>query len=207
MERKYTILSIFLIVLAFGLVILPRKNNRKAIDPNALPSSVVEKSRYLTVDQITHRIIEDDPTLTLIDLRPADLYKSFALPGSVNIHPDSLFNKSGFDLLNQPGKDKILYANSDLPAEKAWLLCSRYSISRVYIMKGGMDEWDNTFIHIKPISGTPSSTELDLLSFRNAARQYFVGSSEKSDAPVTPKVTEKIPVIRRAVKATSGGGC
>ena len=42
-----------------------------------------------------------------------------------------LFEKSGFDLLNQTGKDKILYANSDLPAEKAWLLCTRYSISRV----------------------------------------------------------------------------
>jgi rhodanese-related sulfurtransferase len=207
MERKYTILSILLLVLALGLVILPKKNDRKEIDPNALSSSVVEKSRYLTVDQITHRIIEDDPTLTLIDLRPADLYKAFALPGSVNIHPDSLFNKSGFDLLNQAGKDKILYATSDLPAEKAWLFCSRYSISRVYIMKGGMEEWDNTFIHIKPISGTPSSTDLDLLSFRNAARQYFVGSSEKNVVPVAPQVKENIPFIRRAAKATSGGGC
>jgi rhodanese-related sulfurtransferase len=207
MKRKYTVLSILLIVLALGLVILPKKNDKKEIDPIALSSSVVEKSRYLTVDQITHRIIEDDPTLTLIDLRPADLYKTFALPGSFNIHPDSLFNKSGFDLLSQSGKDKILYAASDIPAEKARLLCSRYSISRVYIMKGGMEEWDNTFIHIKPITGTPSSTELDLLSFRNAARQYFVGTSDKNAVPVAPKVKENIPVIRRVVKATSGGGC
>jgi rhodanese-related sulfurtransferase len=207
MERKYTILSILLIVLALGLVILPKKNDRKEIDPNALLSSIVEKSRYLTVDQVTHRIIENDPSLTLIDLRSADQYKAFTLPGAINMHPDSLFNRSGYDLLNQTGKDKILFASSDLLSEKAWLLCSRYSATRVYIMKGGMNEWFNTFIKIKPISGTPSSTDLDLLSFRNAARQFFVGSGETNIVKDAPKEKEKIPIIRKAPKAASGGGC
>ena len=207
MERKYTILVILLIVLALGLVILPKKNELKETNPKVLLSAVVEKSRYLTVDQVTHRIIENDPTLMLIDLRSADQFKTFALPGSFNLHPDSLLSSTNLELFNQPGKDKVLYANSDLISEKAWLLCMRYSVDRIYIMKGGMNEWFNTIIKGKAISDTPSSTELDLLSFRNAARQFFIGSGEASNAKVAPTVKEKIQVFRAAPKATSGGGC
>jgi len=207
MERKYTILAILLIVLALGLVILPKKNEQKETNPKVLLSAVVEKSRYLTVDQVTHRIIENDPTLMLIDLRSADQFKTFALPGSINLHPDSLLSSSNIELFSQPGKDKILYANSDLTSEKAWLLCMRYSVDRIYIMKGGMNEWFNTIVKGKAVSGTPSSTELDLLSFRNAARQFFIGSGQATNASVTPVVREKIQVIRKAPKAASGGGC
>ncbi len=207
MERKYTILTILLVVLALGLVILPKKNGRKESDPKALLSAITEKSRYLSVDQVTHRIIENDPTLLLIDLRPADQFKTFALPGAINILPDSLLTPSNLELLNQPGKDKILYSNSDLLSEKAWLFCSRYEVNRLYVMKGGMNEWFNTIIKVKDASGTPSSTDLELVSFRNAARQYFVGSGETNTAPVTPKVAEKVVVIRKAPKASSGGGC
>ncbi|HEY3370636.1 MAG TPA: rhodanese-like domain-containing protein, partial [Prolixibacteraceae bacterium] len=122
MERKYTILAVLLIVLALGLVILPKKKEIRENDPKALLASLTEKSRFLSVDLITQRIIENDPTLMLIDLRPADQFKAFALPGAINIQPDSLLSVTSKELLNQPGKDKILYANSDLPAEKAWLL-------------------------------------------------------------------------------------
>jgi rhodanese-related sulfurtransferase len=205
MERKYTILAVLMIVMALGLAVLPKRNEQKEINPKLLLSSVVEKSRYLSVDLVTHRIIENDPTLLLIDLRPADQFKLFALPGSVNISPDSLLSKSGLELLNQNAKDKVLYGNSDLISEKAWLIATRNSINRVYVMKGGLNEWYNTIIVEKPVNSAASSTELDLLSFRNAARQYFVGSGETSTTSEAPK--EKVQVIRKAPKASSGGGC
>jgi rhodanese-related sulfurtransferase len=206
MEKKYTILSILLVILALGLVILPKKNERKETDARLLLSAIAEKSRYLSADQVTHRIIENDPSLLLIDLRPADQFKAFTLPGAVNIQPDSLFSNSTLELFNQPGKDKILLANGDLISEKAWLLLTRYAISRVYIMQGGMNEWFNTIIKEQSASATASSTDLDLINFRNAARQYFTGSGVKAEAP---KVTAggKIKVLRKAPAAASGGGC
>ena len=207
MERKYTLLAIFLIVLALGLVILPKKNELKETDPKALLSSVVEKSRYLTVDQITHRIIENDPTLMLIDLRSADQFKIFSLPGSLNILTDSLLTRANMELFNQPGKDKILYGNADLMAEKAWLLCSRYALNRIYVMKGGMNEWFNTIVKEKLLTGTPSTSDLDLISFRKAARQFLIGSGETGNASATTPAIEKVQVIRKAPKAAAGGGC
>jgi len=207
MERKYTILAFLMIVLALGLVILPRVNEQKETNPKVLLSAIAENSSYLTVDQVTHRIIENDPTLLLIDLRAADQFKTFALPGSLNITTDSLLSQANIELFSQPGKDKVLYANSDLTSEKAWLLCARFSLSRIYIMKGGMNEWFNTIVKEKAVSGTPSSADLDLLSFRKAARQFFIGSGETVNATVNPIISEKIQVIRKEPKAASGGGC
>ena len=75
MERKYIYLATLLIILALGLVILPKKNDLKEMPPKVLLSAIAEKSRYLSVDQVTHRIIENDPTLMLIDLRPANRWR------------------------------------------------------------------------------------------------------------------------------------
>jgi len=207
MERKYTILAVLMIVLALGLVVLPKKKEMKEADPKTLLSAITEKSRFLSVDLVTHRIIENDPTLLLIDLRPADQFKAFALPGSINIQPDSLLSVTTLELLNQPGKDKILYANSDLTAEKAWLLATRYSVDRLYILKGGLNEWYNTIIKPGEISTAASSTELDLISFRNAARQHFTGAGQTTNEPVAKKAPEKVKVVRKPPEAASGGGC
>lgn len=207
MERKYTILAVLMIVLALGLVVLPKKKEIKEIDPKLLLSAVVEKSRFLTVDLVTHRIIENDPTLLLIDLRPVNEFKAFALPGAINIQPDSLLSATTLELLNQPGKDKVLYANSDLTAEKAWLLGTRYSVNRLYILKGGLNEWYNTIIKPGDSPSAASSSDLDLLSFRNAARLYFTGAGQTPELPTGKKSPEKVNVIRKAPEAASGGGC
>ena len=207
MEKKYTLLSILLIVLALGLVILPKKDDKKEMDSKILLSMIAEKSRYLTADQVTHRIIENDPTLLLIDLRPVDQYKKFALPGSINLCPDSLQSKSTIELFKQPGKDKVLYAESDMISQKAWLVFSRYAVNRMYVMKGGMTEWSNTILKEQLPSATASTTDLDLISFRNAARQYFTGEGSVSSTPVSSRTVEKIQVVRKAPAASSGGGC
>jgi rhodanese-related sulfurtransferase len=207
MERKYAILSLLLVVLALGLVILPGKSERKEIEPKILLNSLAEKSRYLSVDQVTHRIIENDPALLLVDLRPAGEFRQYSLPGSVNVLPDSLLSPSNLELFREPGKDKVLYANADLTAEMAWLLCARYNVGRIYIMKGGLNEWFNTIIKEQPVSFTASTTDLDLINFRKAARQFFTGSGIPVAVPATSPASEKVTITRKQPSAASGGGC
>jgi rhodanese-related sulfurtransferase len=206
MERKYTLLAFLLIVMALGLLILPKKKELKETDPKVLLSAITEKSRFLSVDLVTHRIIENDPTLQLIDLRPEKEFKTFALPGAINIQPESLLTAESMELLKQPGKDKVLYSNSDLISEKAWLLATRYSINRLYILKGGLNEWYNTIIKPTEASATASSADLDLLNFRTAARQYFTGAGQTSETEKA-KAPQKVNVVRKTPEAKSGGGC
>jgi len=208
MQRKYTILSILLVVLALGLVILPKKTNKTETDPKVLLTALAEKSRFLTTDLVSKRIIENDPTLLLIDLRPADQFKAFALPGAINIQPESILSDSNSELLKQLGKDIVLYSNSDLASEKAWLLCARnVNYSRLYIMKGGLNEWYNTIVMGTDVASTASSAEFDLINFRKAARQYFTDAGQITEISATEKTPVKITVVRKAPKSTSGGGC
>ena len=74
-------------------------------------------------------------------------------------------------------------------------------------MKGGLNEWFNTIIEIGKPSVTASSTDLELLSFRNAARQYFTGAGQTIPVPATGTPGEKVTVTRKASGAKSGGGC
>lgn len=206
MEKKYKFLALLLVVVALGLVLLPKNHEPKEMDPQLLLQSVAGKARYLTADQVTHRIIENDPTLLLIDLRSAEQFKVFALPGAIHIPLDSLLSQSSMELFNQPGKDKVFYSGADLIAEKAWLLGTRYSMKRIYVLQGGLQEWYETIIKPANVSPTASNADLDLISFRNAARQYFTGSGVA--AKVTPTVSsEKVQVTRKAPAARSGGGC
>jgi len=207
MEKKYIYLSVLLVVLALGLVILPGKDDPKETNPKLLLSSVTEKSRYLSADQITHRIIENDPTLLLIDLRPASQFKTFALPGSMNIPVDSILISTNIEIFNQPGKDKVFYANSDLTAEMAWMLCNRFSLKRIYVMKGGLNEWFQTIIETKSLPVTASSADMELQSFRIAARQFFTGAGPSTVAPGAGQSSEKVIVTRKAPGEKSGGGC
>lgn len=208
MQRKYTILSILLVILALGLVILPKKTNKTETDPRVLLTALAEKSRFLTTDLVSKRIIENDPTLLLIDLRPADQFKAFALPGAINIQPDSILSDSNSELLKQLGKDIVFYSNSDLASEKAWLLCARYVVyNRLYIMKGGLNEWYTTIVMGTDAAATASSAEFDLVNFRKAALQYFTGAGQTTEKTATEKTPVKIKVIRKAPEQSSGGGC
>ena len=84
---------------------------------------------------------------------------------------------------------------------------SRYGLKRVYIMKGGMNEWFNTIVKENVVSGTPSTVDLDLISFRKAARQFLIGTGETSNTATAEPVKEKVQVIRKVPKPAAGGGC
>jgi rhodanese-related sulfurtransferase len=213
MDRRYTILAILLIVAASGLLLLPDNDKPKEINPQELLASIDDPARFLSTDLITERIIGADPTLQLIDVRPAEQFRQFALQGAVNIPLDSLLTLQWKEILSQPGKDKVFYSNGDIQADQAWQLCKRSSIKRVFVMKGGLNYWFSTIMKCSPPQATSPSQEIDLYNFRLAARQYFTGGTlsgnEKTAASKSEvsKGVEQVKVIKKEPKAASGGGC
>lgn len=213
MDRRYTILAILLIVAAFGLLILPNRIGNKEINPQKMLLAIDDPARFLSTDLVTERLIGRDPALQLIDVRPAAQFRSFALPGAVNIPLDSILKPQWDEVLHQPGKDKVFYSNGDIEADQAWQICKRKSLDHIYVMKGGLNFWFNTIIKgVNPPETAPSQ-DFDLYNFRLAARQYFTGSSANAGAALAGEQTtiqqpaEKITVIKRTSKPASGGGC
>jgi rhodanese-related sulfurtransferase len=211
MDRRYTILAILVIIAAFGLLIVPKGGGNKEIAPGKLLISVTDQARFLSTDIVTERIIGGDPTLQLIDVRPAGQFRKFALPGAVNILLDSLLSPNYSEILHQPGKDHVFYSNADIEADQAWQLCSRISVARIFVMKGGLNFWFSTIVKGTQPEQTAPSQDLDLYSFRQSSRQYFTGGSStgagQSDKKTDKEMPEKVKVIKKVPAAASGGGC
>jgi rhodanese-related sulfurtransferase len=212
MDRRYTILAILMVVAAFGLLILPDRSKSKEINPEELLVSVDDPARFLSTDLITERIIGADPTLQLIDVRPSDQFRQFALKGATNIPLDSLLGPGGQEILMQAGMDKVFYSNADIEADQAWQICKRSSINRIFVMKGGLNFWFSSIMKCSPPPATASSQDIDLYNFRMAARQYFTGESSLENVQgVTDNAKdnnkgEKVKVIKKETKS-AGGGC
>jgi len=211
MDRRYTLLAILVVLLAAGLLIIPNKGEKKEIKPDKLLLAINDQARFLSTDAITERIIGGDPTLQLIDVRPAKQFNTYALPNAVNIPLDSILSPSWTELLHQPGKDKVFYSNGDIESDAAWQVCTRNGIPGVFVMKGGLNHWYNTIIKGAEPLNTASGTDLDLYSFRQSARQYFTGSGDQETAQsgndASTQKPAKVSVERKPAKKSSGGGC
>ena len=212
MDRRYTILAILLVVAAFGLLILPDKGKTKETNPKELLISIDDPARFLSTDIITERIIGADPSLQLIDVRPEEQFRQFALQGAINIPMDSLLSPQWKEILLQPGKDKVFYSNADIEADQAWQICRRISIPRIFVMKGGLNYWFNTIMESSEPPATAPSQAIDLYNFRLAARQYFTGgllSGTEHAGTISEtanKSGEQLKVTKKESKKV-GGGC
>lgn len=205
MNRNYIILIAIALILALGILIIGERGTHMETRPQALAVNYNDPSRFLSSDEVTDRLIKRDPSLFLIDVRPADQFAEFSVPGSVNIPLDSLLNQGSVDMLSAENMDKVLISNSDQWSDQAWLICSRLGIPNVFVMEGGINNWFNTIAKLQDISPTAPQEVIDLQQFRAAANKHFFGSGEVSSASVISK-PRAIPV-KKAPKPGSSGGC
>lgn len=139
MSKTYIILAVILLVLAFGLVILPSPNPKDEINPELLLQKINNPSRYLSPDQIAERIIDEDPSIMLIDVRDEESFNNFSLPGAYNIPFAQITDPKWGDYLGAENMDSILYSNGDIKSDQAWTIATRINYHNLYVMKGGIN--------------------------------------------------------------------
>jgi len=142
--------------------------------------------------------------MVLVDVRSEDLFREYSLPGALNIPLQELAKPEQIGLISQKGIDYIFFSTGDLQADQAWILCKRKGLQNISVMKGGLNEWFNSFFQIQPPPETSSSAEIERYQFRNGVRQYFTGG----ETEVAPKQkVESISVTPKAKKSAAEGGC
>lgn len=205
MNRSYLVLIVVAVGLAIGMLLMDKKVQIRETDPATLAIAYNIPSRFLSIDEVTDRLIKKDPSLLLIDIRPSDQFKAFAIPGAMNIPLDSLLSNSSLGLLKAKEYDKVLYSNSDVWSDEAWILCERMEMPNIFVMKGGINYWFQSFAQpTEPLASAPKQ-ELDLYAFRMAASQFFYGGAEIPKPVVTVK--KPVKVIRQQPEPSTGGGC
>lgn len=207
MNKRYLLLAGIVVILGIGILFMPQTDENKQIKPELLLTAIDDPSRFLTTDDITDRLVKQDPALLLIDVRPSVQYEAFSIPGSINIPLDSLLSTSAQDQLKQKGMDKVFYSNSDVMSDQAWILCKRVGLNRIYVMQGGVNKWFNTIVKAEKPGETSPVQDIELYQFRMAACQHFFGNAVTASSVTENTPKKEIKVVRKPAAASSGGGC
>jgi rhodanese-related sulfurtransferase len=207
MNKKYLLLTGIIIALGIGMLFMPQKDSTKQLQPDLLLAAIDDPSRFLSTDDITDRLVKQDPALMFIDVRQAAQFKAFSIPGAINIPIDSLVSASALEILNQKAMDKVFYSNSDVTSDQAWIICKRIGLQRIYIMQGGINKWFTTIVKAEKPAETAPVQDMELYQFRMAARQHFFGMNNVAAVPNVASEKKSVTVVKKPAGAASGGGC
>lgn len=197
---KYSVLLIGVgIILAF----LPFNAAKSfQLRPSTLLAKSVSDDIYFSVDQVARFFNNEDSTVQLIDIRSADEFKKFNIPGSINIPFSDFSNPVWEGYLNQKKMKNIYYGNGDQTASYAWTIATGLGYGNNFVMKGGLNEWFKT-VMISQFSGE-KITPLENALFENRfnARKIFTQINSLPDSLKTKYFNAK-----RLTASKLDGGC
>jgi len=208
---RYKILAIIFLILAGGLVLLPKYQKQEGIKSEELLSHAYSPERYISTDQIANKIINQDPSFILVDVRDEDSYNKYSLPNAINIPLKKIFDEESIAYLNQNQFDVVFFSNDNFYADQAWMLCDRLGFKNLRVLNGGLNKWFETIINpAKPNEDMPAE-EFELYSTRKAASMFFgvvypdqVKADDSSSKPEAPK---QVITVQKKKKKVAEGGC
>jgi len=204
MNKAYIVLTLLLILAGVGLLVLPEREHPEEATPRELLSDLRNPSRFISTDKVAEMLIEKDPTLVLVDVRDMYDYLDFSLPGAHSIPLEEILLYDWVDSLAYQQSKVVLFSNSDIRSEQAWMLLQRQNHENIHVMKGGLNHWFETIIRPTAPPETASTDEIDLFQFRKGASIYFTGGT----AVIEPETGgEAVIVTRRKKTQVVEGGC
>ena len=212
LSHSYKILAVILILLAAGLLLLPKYESHEGIDPESLLANAISPERYISPDELAHKIVSGDPSILLIDVRDPERYDRYSIPGAVNIPLREILDEGNESYLNQEAYEVILCSDDNFYADQAWILCNRLGYKNMRVLEGGMNSWFSSIINPPVPDEKMPSTAHELYSFRKSASMHFgVAYPDEVKAPVQPTVKKSEPKtvvpVKKKKKKMPEGGC
>jgi len=210
MSKRYIFIIFILVSAIFAVLLLPKMHycsndsNSKLqysgktcqqINPKALLLEAINTHRYIDADQLTAKIIGEDPSFLMIDLRDSVAFNQYSLPGAIHIPFQNMLEKKYLEILNQSEKSIVLFSKNTLVADQIWMLLRRKGYQNISVLKGGITYFYNTIINPKKPTELASKDDLDKYRFRKAAGVYF-------GLPNPYEFIPKKEVIKKKVKST-----
>ncbi|WP_117884691.1 rhodanese-like domain-containing protein [Aureibaculum luteum] len=210
LRYRYVLLAVGLILLAGGLVLLPKQEKHKGITSAELLSNAISPERYMSTDEIAHKIVNQDPSILLIDVRDSLNYQKYSLPNALNIPLPKLLDDNSMTFLNQDQYEVVFFSNDNFDADKAWIISNRLGFKNIHVLKGGLNSWFKTIINpTMPEENMPANA-FEQYRFRKAASMYFgvvYPESVIQQSTEQKKVPKKVITVKKKKKSTPEGGC
>lgn len=124
----------------------------------------------MDVDELAFRIVDKEPRLQIIDIRPAEEYAKQALPGSRNLTLQNFFSKETAPLFSHRHIKKVIVGNDEAGERAACGLLHELGYENYAFLRGGMSAFSQTIL--QPTEYVPTGTRWDgvVKNFRENAR-------------------------------------
>jgi rhodanese-related sulfurtransferase len=198
--RKLTPVRGFALVFAgLGVVALfagsPYRNAFTRVDTKQLALDSTKAADQITVDQLSGWIVEGRNDYLLLDVRPVAAYAAYHIPSAINLPLAALTHD-----LARRNERIVLYSEGEIQSAQAWFLLRSLGFPSVYMLVGGLDEWNNAVLYPRaPDAVAPARDQIDFAK-RAAVSRFFGGAPRGvgpaptgAVAPATPKLMLPTP--------------
>lgn len=179
-KKLYYGLTVIAVVTAISAFALPdRKVSllNKVNDEKFVASIEV---KLMTSDELAFRIMDDDKNIQIFDFRSKKDFDSLNLPKSKNYILENLFEKDANELLSLKNKKNIFIADNELMAKKGAVLAIKLGFTDIYVLQGGMEQFERNIINFKQVSEGTTQSEKDTYRFRTKASTVIPELIQKS---------------------------
>jgi rhodanese-related sulfurtransferase len=203
------ILAAFIIPLGLIIAAVPQNTTKPyKLTAGELLAEVNSRTQFVSAESIADMIVKKDPSLQLIDVRSKDEYEKFHLEGAINIPASDLLSEENSEILNQEVKMNVLYSNSTVMANEAWMIARQLGYMNNYVLEGGLNYWFDVIMNPQQPASTSSDEEFAKYDFRKAASTALGGGNiEAQPATVNTQAVAPKPVIKIPKKKKAAGGC
>ena len=205
MQKGTIFLTIVAIGVAFLVLLLPERPEKKELSPQNLLLAIKDNTRFLSTDEVAGMIIGQDPSLQLIDVRDSLEYVKFHLPNAIHVPLADILDEQYLDLISGDDQKHVFYSNGTIRANQAWVLTRRLGSQNTYVMKGGLNRWVETIMVPPKPPSSASSEAFAQYDFRVAACRFFQGGIQTAPPEKTNKPLKII--VRKKKKTSPSGGC
>lgn len=173
--RLTPVRGLMIAMVVLGVIALmagdPYRGSRTVLDTKQLALLVGGKQDHVTVEDLADRIIRGDNTYSLLDVRDAENYRTYHIPGAINI-PVAEW-EAGVIPRNET---IILYSDGGIHAAQVWFLMQAQGYPSVYLLLGGLNAWMDDILY--PVQ--PAGVEADPEAFARRAEvaRFFGGAPQ-----------------------------
>ncbi len=184
------------IVLLIGLTAFALPDRQQSLMNDASNSELMSKSqvRKMTSDELAYRLIDNNTSVRIFDMRTKEKYGALSLPGSYNIQLDFLLGKDANKMLSLKNTRSVFLSDNETDEIKAAYIASKQGFDNIYILKGGLDEFRQTILDFKMPDTVRTREEADTYKFRLKASAMIPALIEnaKKQPGKEPKKTKRV---------------
>lgn len=150
--------------------------DRPAVDPARLAAEIVSERDHITAPELAARIMRQDPSLHVIDLRPRAEYEALHIPTATHATLESLARQ------RWPREASlVVYSEGSTQSAQAWVLLRMRGHRDVRFLREGLYEW--LALVIEPRLAT-DATPAEREAFAVAESQSrFFGGQPRANVP------------------------